>query len=56
MRPKIECHDVSRGIIKSLMSMKARISFVLESDMGANFAGLSTESCATARVRAGWSC
>ncbi|MCK1335605.1 LysR family transcriptional regulator, partial [Bradyrhizobium sp. 38] len=39
-RPKIERHDVSRGIIKSLISMKAGISFVLESDMGANFAGL----------------
>ncbi|WP_448044321.1 LysR family transcriptional regulator [Bradyrhizobium liaoningense] len=39
-RPKIERHDVSRGIIKSLISMKAGISLVLESDVGANFAGL----------------
>jgi DNA-binding transcriptional LysR family regulator len=39
-RPKIERHDVSRGIIKSLISMKAGISLVLESDIGANFAGL----------------
>ncbi|WP_407169112.1 LysR family transcriptional regulator [Bradyrhizobium sp. ORS 111] len=40
-RPKIERHDVSRGIIKSLISMRAGISLVLESDMGANFAGLT---------------
>jgi DNA-binding transcriptional LysR family regulator len=39
-RPRIERHDVSRGIIKSLVGMKAGISFVLESDIGANFAGL----------------
>ncbi|OSJ13479.1 LysR family transcriptional regulator [Bradyrhizobium canariense] len=39
-RPKIERHDVSRGIIKSLISMSTGISLVLESDMGANFAGL----------------
>jgi DNA-binding transcriptional LysR family regulator len=39
-RPKIERHDVSRGIIKSLISMKFGISLVLESDIGANFAGL----------------
>lgn len=39
-RPKIERHDVSRGIIKSLISMRAGISLVLESDIGANFAGL----------------
>ncbi len=39
-RPKIEHHDVSRGIIKSLISMKGGISLVLESDTGANFAGL----------------
>lgn len=40
-RPKIERHDVSRGIIKSLISMKAGISLVLESDIGANYAGLA---------------
>ena len=34
-RPKIERHDVSRGIIKSLISMKLGISLVLESDIGA---------------------
>lgn len=39
-RPVIEHHDVSRGIIKSLISMKAGVSLVLESDMGANFSGL----------------
>ncbi|MBR1297388.1 LysR family transcriptional regulator [Bradyrhizobium sp. AUGA SZCCT0042] len=39
-RPKIERHDVSRGIIKSLISMKLGISLVLESDIGAAFAGL----------------
>jgi len=39
-RPKIERHDVSRGIIKSLISMNIGISMVLESDIGASFAGL----------------
>lgn len=39
-RPKIERHDVSRGIIKSLISMKLGISLVLESDIGASLAGL----------------
>ena len=39
-RPKIERHDVSRGIIKSLISMGMGISFVMESDIGASFAGL----------------
>lgn len=39
-RPKIERHDVSRGIIKSLISMKLGISLVMESDIGASFAGL----------------
>jgi DNA-binding transcriptional LysR family regulator len=39
-RPRIERHDVSRGIIKSLISMKLGISLVLESDIGASFAGL----------------
>jgi DNA-binding transcriptional LysR family regulator len=39
-RPRIERHDVSRGIIKSLVSMKLGISLVLESDVGASFAGL----------------
>ncbi|MCK1520416.1 LysR family transcriptional regulator [Bradyrhizobium sp. 17] len=39
-RPKIERHDVSRGIINSLISMNGGISLVLESDMGINYAGL----------------
>ncbi|SDO66572.1 LysR family transcriptional regulator [Afipia sp. GAS231] len=40
-RPRIARHDVSRGIIKSLVSMKLGISLVLESDVGASFAGLA---------------
>ena len=40
-RPKIEWHDVSRGIIKSLISMGLGISLAMESDVGANFAGLT---------------
>lgn len=39
-RPKIERHEVSRGIIESLISMKLGISLVMESDTGANLAGL----------------
>lgn len=39
-RPRIERHDVSRGVIKSLISMGFGISLVLESDTGANFSGL----------------
>lgn len=39
-RPKIERHDVSRGVIKSLVTMGAGISIVLESDLGATFSGL----------------
>lgn len=39
-RPKIERHDVSRGIIKSLISLGMGVSLVMESDIGANFAGL----------------
>ncbi|MDA9545607.1 LysR family transcriptional regulator [Bradyrhizobium sp. CCBAU 45321] len=39
-RPKIERHDVSRGIIKSLVSMGMGLSLVMESDIGASFAGL----------------
>lgn len=38
--PRIERHDVSRGVIKSLVSMGVGISLVLESDIGASFAGL----------------
>jgi DNA-binding transcriptional LysR family regulator len=39
-RPKIERHDVSRGIIRSLISMGMGLSLVMESDIGASFAGL----------------
>lgn len=39
-RPRVDRHDVSRGIIKSLVSMELGISFVMESDTGASFAGL----------------
>jgi DNA-binding transcriptional LysR family regulator len=35
-RPKIENHDISRGAIKALVSMRMGISLVLESDLGAN--------------------
>ncbi|MEH2595116.1 DNA-binding transcriptional LysR family regulator [Bradyrhizobium sp. AZCC 1577] len=40
-RPKIERHDVSRGIIKSLVSLGMGVSLVMESDVGARFAGLA---------------
>lgn len=40
-RPRIERHDVSRGIAKSLVSMGLGVSLVLESDIGTTFAGLS---------------
>ncbi|MGY3367716.1 DNA-binding transcriptional LysR family regulator [Bradyrhizobium sp. GM2.4] len=39
-RPRIERHDVSRGIIKSLISMGLGISLVMESETGATFPGL----------------
>jgi DNA-binding transcriptional LysR family regulator len=39
-RPKIERHDVSRGVVKSLVTMNVGLSIVLESDVGANFSGL----------------
>jgi DNA-binding transcriptional LysR family regulator len=39
-RPRIERHDVSRGVIKSLISMGFGIGLVLESDTGANLSGL----------------
>jgi DNA-binding transcriptional LysR family regulator len=39
-RPKIGRHDVSRGIIKSLVSIGAGVSLVTESDIGASFSGL----------------
>ena len=39
-RPDVERHDVSRGVVKSLVAMKLGISLVLESDIGANFSGL----------------
>jgi len=34
-RPRIERHDVSRGAIKALVSMRMGLSLVLESDLGA---------------------
>lgn len=37
---EFERHDVSPGVIKSLISMGLGISLVLESDAGANFSGL----------------
>lgn len=39
-RPTIERHDVSREIINSLVSMSLGISLILESDVGASWAGL----------------
>jgi DNA-binding transcriptional LysR family regulator len=39
-RPRIERHDVSRGIVKSLVSLGFGISLVTESDTGASFSGL----------------
>lgn len=39
-RPKIERHDISRGVVKSFVTMNFGISLVLESDIGANFSGL----------------
>ncbi|MDA9528524.1 LysR family transcriptional regulator [Bradyrhizobium sp. CCBAU 25338] len=39
-RPKVERHDVSRGIIKSLTSMGMGLSLAMESDIGASFTGL----------------
>lgn len=40
-RPKIEHHDVSRSIIKSMISMGLGFSLVMESDIGARFPGLA---------------
>ena len=40
-RPKIERHDVSRGIIKTLITIGFGVSLVAESDIGVNFAGLT---------------
>lgn len=40
-RPRIARHDVSRGIIKSLIAAGFGVSLVTESDIGANFAGLT---------------
>jgi DNA-binding transcriptional LysR family regulator len=39
-RPKIERHDVSRGIIKTLITIGFGVSLVAESDIGVTFAGL----------------
>ncbi len=40
-RPKIARHDVSRGIIKSLIAAGFGVSLVTESDIGANFSALT---------------
>lgn len=40
-RPKIARHDVSRGIIKSLIAAGFGVSLVTESDIGVNFSGLA---------------
>ncbi len=40
-RLRIERHDVSRGVIKSLVAMGLGLSLVLESDIGANLSGLT---------------
>src|SRR5439155_8930773 len=39
-RPKIERHDISRGVVKSHVTMNVGISHLLESDIGANLPGL----------------
>lgn len=39
-RPRLERHNVSRGVVKSLVTMKVGVSLVLESDVGANFSDL----------------
>lgn len=39
-RPQIARHNVSRGIIKSLITVGFGVSLVTESDIGANFSGL----------------
>ena len=40
-RPKIARHDVSRGIMKSLIAAGLGVGLVTESDIGANFSGLT---------------
>jgi len=40
-RPTLARHDVSRGIIKSLIAAGFGISLVTDSDIGANFSGLT---------------
>jgi DNA-binding transcriptional LysR family regulator len=39
-RPKVERHDVSRSIVKSLVSMDVGVSLIMESDVGAMLPGL----------------
>jgi len=39
-RPKIEHHDISRGAVKSLVTMNVGVSLVPESDAGATLSGL----------------
>jgi hypothetical protein len=40
-RPKIERHNVSRGVIKTLIAIGFGVSLVAESDIGVTFAGLT---------------
>lgn len=40
-RPKIERHDVSRGVIKTLITIGFGVSLVAESDVGVKFSGLT---------------
>src|SRR5260370_8300929 len=39
-RSKLKRHDISRGIMKSLVSVGFGVSLVTESDIGASFSGL----------------
>jgi DNA-binding transcriptional LysR family regulator len=39
-RPALERHDVSRGVIKSLVSIGLGVSLITESDIGASLSGL----------------
>ena len=40
-RPKIERHDVRRGIIKTFITIGFGVNLVAESDIGVNFASLT---------------
>lgn len=51
-RPKIERHDISRGITKSLVSIGFGISLVTESAIGAGHASLLYREIRTVPNRA----